>query len=143
MSKHGLLPIPIDDISAIRMSRFRFACFHSNFDISSVQAFLMSSLILCRVQVSSGLRLRNQISNFVVESPTNAVRPMSDVLMLFLYKNRSKFLLSGKRRALLNSTKSSKRNTWRSDFLPPRPCHTRNSFWRNRRPCSFTFTCRR
>lgn len=58
MSKHGLLPMPIEDISAIRISRFRFACFHSNFDISSVQAFLMSSDILCSVHVSSGTKFR-------------------------------------------------------------------------------------
>lgn len=85
MSRHGLLPMPIDDISAIRISRFRFACFHSNFDISSVHAFFMSSDILCSVHVSSGFRLRNQISNFGV-SPMCAVKPMSDVLILFLYR---------------------------------------------------------
>lgn len=84
MSRHGLLPIPIEDISAIRISRFRLACFHSSLEISSVQAFLISSLIVCSVQVSPGFRLRNQISNLYGESPTCAVSPMSAVLMLFL-----------------------------------------------------------
>lgn len=84
MSRHGLLPIPIEDISASRISRLRFACFHSSLEISSVQAFFTSSLIVCSVQVSPGLRFRNQISNRYGESPTCAVNPMSDVLMLFL-----------------------------------------------------------
>lgn len=140
MSRQGLFPMPIEDISAMRISRFRFACFHRSFDISSAHAFLMSSFMLCSVQVSSGLRFLNHISNFVVESPMKAVKPMSDVLILFLYRKMSKFLLSGKRRALLNSTSSSNRNTWRSDFFPPRPCQTRNSFCRRSRPCSFTLT---
>lgn len=52
----------------------------------------------------------------------------------------SKFLLSGKRRALLNRTRSSNRNTWRNDFFPPLPCHTKNSFCLSSRPCSFTLT---
>lgn len=69
---------------AIDLPRFRFACFHSSFDISSVQVFLMSSDMHCSIQVSSGLRFLNQISNLVVESPVCAVRPMSEVLMLFL-----------------------------------------------------------
>uniref|UniRef100_A0A182VM35 Uncharacterized protein n=1 Tax=Anopheles merus TaxID=30066 RepID=A0A182VM35_ANOME len=60
---HGLLPMPIEDISASRISRFRLACFHSSLEISSVHAFFTSSLIVCSVQVSPGLRLRNQISN--------------------------------------------------------------------------------
>uniref|UniRef100_A0A182U6F9 Uncharacterized protein n=1 Tax=Anopheles melas TaxID=34690 RepID=A0A182U6F9_9DIPT len=61
--RHGLLPMPIEDISASRISRFRLACFHSSLEISSVHAFFTSSLIVCSVQVSPGLRLRNQISN--------------------------------------------------------------------------------
>lgn len=95
MSRHGLLPIPIDDISAMRISilasetkkfielerkalrnndaslpRFLFACFHNSVEISSAQVFLISSFMLCRVHVSPGFRFRNQISNFVGESPT-------------------------------------------------------------------------
>lgn len=93
MSRHGLLPIPIDCISVMRISiwrvkqrhllerkalrnndaslpRFLFACFHNSVEISSAQVFLISSFMLCRVHVSPGFRFRNQISNFVGESPT-------------------------------------------------------------------------
>lgn len=50
--------------------------------------------------------------------------------------------LSGNLLALLNSMSSSNRKTCRRHFLPL-PCHTRNSFWRNNRPCSFKFTWKR
>lgn len=83
MSKHGLFPMPIDDISAMRISRFRFACFQSKRDISSIQMFFVSSDKHCRIHVSSGFRFRNQISNFVGKS-VFAVSPMSDVFTLFL-----------------------------------------------------------
>lgn len=69
---------------AMNLPRFLFACFHNNLDISSVQIFLISSDILCRVHVSSGFLFLNQISNLVFASPTCAVKPISDVLILFL-----------------------------------------------------------
>jgi hypothetical protein len=84
MSKQGLLPMPIEDISAILTALFLMACFHSNWDNSSVQAFFTSSDIDCSVNVSFGFRFLNQISNLVGLSPIFAVSPMSVILILFL-----------------------------------------------------------
>jgi len=70
---------------------FLSACFQSSLEISSVHTCLISSDIDCKVNVSLGFRLRNQISNFVVLSPIFAVSPISVILMLFLYMYKSRF----------------------------------------------------
>nr|CAD7397506.1 unnamed protein product [Timema poppensis] len=96
MSRQGLLPIPIEDISARRISEeTNFSIVHTpqqhhhhtvhsftvtptkrSFDSSSVHTLLISSDMDCRVNVSLGFLLRNQISNLVGLSPIFAVRPM-------------------------------------------------------------------
>lgn len=103
MSKQGLFPMPIEDISAILTAErvinkldllkventhnvplFLIACLHNNWDNSSIQAFLTSSDIACNVKVSLGFLFLNQISNLVALSPIFAVNPMSVILILFL-----------------------------------------------------------
>ena len=64
--------------------RFLRACFHRIRDISSTQAVLTSAWFVSMTIVSLGFRFRNQISRRVLDSPTLAVKPMSDVFMLCL-----------------------------------------------------------
>lgn len=91
ISKHGLFPIPMDDISCRRSFLFLKAWRHNNLEISSVHASLISAVGAWKRKVSDGFRFRNQISNRNGLSPTCAVKPMSVVFKLCLYWNISKF----------------------------------------------------